>query len=534
VRRTATVGFFAVCLVLAAAGSATSSASTMARAKTHWKATEAGLPGDAATGANQNVSIYSVSCASAGSCSAVGTYLDGSGQQEGLLLTEKSGKWRRGVRATLPGNAGSGVYLSSVSCASAGNCAAVGWYSNGGLLLTEKAGKWLPGVEAALPADAESSDPAVVLHSVSCGSAGNCSAVGSYEAASGRKGVLLSEKAGTWRTGIEVALPEGNGDLNAVSCVSAGNCSAVGASGDEGLLLTEKAGKWRRGTVAALPDDAIAGRPVTLTSISCASAGNCSAVGTYNNPLTGRDQEINGGVLLTEKAGKWRTGVRSQDPRNSLLVLETDLNSVSCASAGECAAVGDYLDDQAVQPLLLTERAGKWRTGVEANLPGNAGLTDSALLSSVSCASAGSCAAVGSYQDVSGGERGLLVTETAGKWRTGVEATLPSRAHAPAVLTSLSCASALDCSAVGSYGGSGSQGLLLDRPAKPCVVPELKGETLRGAKRSIESHDCSLGKIDHARSGTIESGRVISQSPRAGKRLDHGAKVDVVVSEGTR
>jgi Tol biopolymer transport system component len=66
----------------------------------------------------------------------------------------------------------------------------------------------------------------------------------------------------------------------------------------------------------------------------------------------------------------------------------------------------------------------------------------------------------------------------------------------------------------------------------PCVVPKLKGKTLRGAKRSIKSHDCSVGEIKHARSRTIEKGHVISQSPKPGRRLNHGAKVNLKVSKG--
>jgi hypothetical protein len=94
--------------------------------------------------------------------------------------------------------------------------------------------------------------------------------------------------------------------------------------------------------------------------------------------------------------------------------------------------------------LLLTETAGKWRAGVEAHLPANAATQNqSAPLDSVSCASGRNCSAVGNYKDSSGTVRGLLLTETAGSWRTGVEAVLPanscssrfspfSRAHVPA------------------------------------------------------------------------------------------------------
>src|SRR5207248_2898805 len=186
------------------------------------------------------VSLYSVSCAAAGNCSAVGRYADSSNHQQGLLLTETAGTWATGVEADPPANAGSnpGVGLVSVSCASAGNCSAVGYYSDSlshqqGLLLTETAGTWATGVYATPPATA-GSIPAVSLYSVSCAAAGDCSAVGYYvDSSNHQEGLLLSEAAGAWATGVEADPPANAGSnpgvgLASVSCASAGNCSAVG------------------------------------------------------------------------------------------------------------------------------------------------------------------------------------------------------------------------------------------------------------------------------------------------------------------
>src|SRR5205814_5666419 len=132
----------------------------------------------------------SVSCVSAGNCTAVGSYTDSSGYRRGVVLTETARTWAMGVEASLPGNAASNpkVSLRSVSCATAGNCSAVGNYDDSsshtqGLLLTETAGTWT-GVEAILPAGT-ASNPTVPLASVSCASAGNCGAVGHYYGGTG-------------------------------------------------------------------------------------------------------------------------------------------------------------------------------------------------------------------------------------------------------------------------------------------------------------------------------------------------------------
>jgi len=74
---------------------------------------------------------------------------------------------------------------------------------------------------------------------------------------------------------------------------------------------------------------------------------------------------------------------------------------------------------------------------------------------------------------------------------------------------------------------------LLPTP-KPCVVPKIERKTLSYAKRSIRSHACTVGAVRRVTSRTVKKGRVISQKPRPGKRLRHGAKVNLVVSEGRR
>ena len=361
----------------------------------------------------------------------------------GVLLVCCAGAlaaWGTGVDATLPANAGPNqpVTLGSLSCASAGNCTAVGRYHDSsdnlqGLLLTETAGAWAAGVEATLPANA-GPNPVVSLHSVSCASAGNCTAVGNYEESSGNvQGLLLSETAGAWATGVEATLPANAGSptdagLASVSCASAGNCAAVGVYTDssgnrQGLLLSETAGAWARGVQATLPASAGSNPTVVLNSVSCASAGNCTAVGRYLDS-SGNTQ----GLLLSETAGAWATGVEASLPANAANGNSSQavtLNSVSCASAGNCAAVGVYNDNSpTTQGLLLSETAGAWARGIEATLPANAN-SEGVNLDSVSCASAGNCTAVGNYHDSSANSQGLLLSETAGLWATGVEASPP-------------------------------------------------------------------------------------------------------------
>ena len=102
-----------------------------ALASTSWATgVEAPLPANASTSTGDGGGLDSVSCASAGNCTAVGSYFYSAGHYTGQMLTETSGIWTAGVEASLPANAGtdSDGGLGSVSCASAGNCTAVGGY----------------------------------------------------------------------------------------------------------------------------------------------------------------------------------------------------------------------------------------------------------------------------------------------------------------------------------------------------------------------------------------------------------------------
>jgi hypothetical protein len=60
-----------------------------------------------------------------------------------------------------------------------------------------------------------------------------------------------------------------------------------------------------------------------------------------------------------------------------------------------------------------------------------------------------------------------------------------------------------------------------------CVVPKLKGKTLKQAKRSIRNADCKLGKVRGDKKSKVAE--VTKQGPKAGKVLVPGAKVGVTL-----
>src|SRR5580692_10799286 len=96
-----------------------------------------------------------------------------------------------------------------------------------------------------------------------------------------------------WHAAKVVSLPSGatglpDGFLPALSCPSAGNCSAGGAYSNaagtvEGLVLSEVKGVWKAPTRLIPPAQADADPSLTVNSLSCASAGNCAAVGSFED-----------------------------------------------------------------------------------------------------------------------------------------------------------------------------------------------------------------------------------------------------------
>jgi hypothetical protein len=85
---------------------------------------------------------------------------------------------------------------------------------------------------------------------------------------------------------------------------------------------------------------------------------------------------------------------------------------VSCASAGNCSAGGSYRDSSGQdQAFVVAESSGRW--GRAKELPGSAALNaGSAGIDVLSCASAGNCGAGGSYQDSSGHTQVFVAGET--------------------------------------------------------------------------------------------------------------------------
>jgi hypothetical protein len=133
-----------------------------------------------------------------------------------------------------------------------------------------------------------------------------------------------------------------------------------------------------------------------------------------------------------------------------------DVVSVSCASAGNCAAGGQYGDRHGQQGFAASERRGRWGKAIE--VPGSAALNADgrAAVNSVSCPSAGNCVAGGYYTEPGDYNQAFVVSERGGTWGTAIHLPFTGNGYYPngyGTINSVSCASVGNCAAAGYDNG---------------------------------------------------------------------------------
>ena len=190
---------------------------------------------------------------------------------------------------------------------------------------------------------------------------------------------------------------------------------AAAAAADAGSAA---AGGW--GLAIPVPGLAAlnAGGSAQITSVSCRSAGNCAAGGWYTRKLGYTEA-----FVVSERNGRWGRAVEVLGTATLNRGGNAQVTSVSCGSKTACAAGGFYTDrTRHTQGFVVSERSGRWYAA--AAVPGLAALnvTGNAQISSVSCPSAGNCAAGGFYAGVSVNistmtqAQGFVASERDGRW----------------------------------------------------------------------------------------------------------------------
>ena len=146
--------------------------------------------------------VSAVSCASAGNCSASGFYSTKRPRAHALVVTQAHGRW--GTARTLPGsvalNGGGNAEVLSASCASPGNCAVAGSYQGAArsrqVFVADQANGTWGAAEQAPGTAALNQGGLAAAFAVSCGAVANCSAGGFYTD-SVQEAFVISETPGT-------------------------------------------------------------------------------------------------------------------------------------------------------------------------------------------------------------------------------------------------------------------------------------------------------------------------------------------------
>ena len=330
--------------------------------------------------------LYGVSCVSASACTAVGIPNPPVETWDGTSWTPSSAS---------AGN----TRLEDVSCTTASACIAVGI---GGPTLNNPAAEIWNGsswANQSIPSPGGATNN--YLTSVSCGAADtSCMAVGS-NVPPGTSGAGLSEVlvGTTWSIKTMPAPVSGGTSwyiLTSVSCpagssagvgpAAPGFCMAVGYY-RSGLNAVAKsfAEKWNGTSWSLVTTANAAGSGSTeLSGVSCPSSTSCTAVGEYSstgtNPQTPYAEQWNG--------SSWTAHV----PPNQSGSAITLMSGVSCATAASCEAVGQtQTAASAPQPFAEDWNGSSWTIQPTPALP----TATAGTLASVSCPSAGACAAVG-------------------------------------------------------------------------------------------------------------------------------------------
>jgi hypothetical protein len=315
------------------------------------------------------------------------------------VVSEQNGKW--GTAIEVPGTAALNVdglaRVTSVSCVSAGNCAAGGQYRNSmGTILpfvvSERNGSWGTAITVPVPNPGGFGGDGYIA-ALSCTSVGNCTGAGVGNLLAVTYVFVITEKRGHWGQIQKIrGVPNGVTDVESLSCASAGNCAVGWTTATDGgwqaFLASEKNGSWSRAfRVPGLAPDTNSVEAVT--SVSCPSAGNC---------LAGGDGKY--AFLVSEKRGRWGKAVNVS--RNGRIL------AVSCRSAGNCTAAGTSHS----QAFAISERNG--RLGKPRELPGSGALNvgGTAQVNAISCTATGECTVAGIYRNSAHHDRGFVDSQT--------------------------------------------------------------------------------------------------------------------------
>lgn len=389
-------------------------------APSHW--TPRTLPQPPNSGGGHEA--FGVSCIEANRCVAVGGNWSLAVHTEVTLAEAWNGTEWTAMETPNPPELDEGwqhnwyALLSGVSCSSASDCLAVGYYRDPSESVKPLVERWNGSEWEILAVPIPGGAAGGLLNGVSCASATACTAVGSSQGSGGTTRPLVERWNGTSWAIQSAPNPGGTSGsrLLAVSCPSTSSCMTVGFNHEveEETTLAER---WNGTEWQVLSTLELGGVQPTnrLEAVSCNSPSACTAVGGH---LAKFGTEFHFGPL----AERWNGSAWSlQTVPEPAASEEASLSGVSCASANSCTAVGNYRriagSDRYAEILGERWNGTSWSVLEMLGLPQPPGWWHESWLFAASCPQAEACTAVGAGLSAPTGSlspyRGLAEQETA-------------------------------------------------------------------------------------------------------------------------
>ena len=401
----------------------------------HWNGTVWSIATSPNVSGVSSSSFGGITCPSATACFAVGasSRVTGIVGDTNPLIERWSGSSWSIVASPNP-VASHGSALGAVACPISTHCFAIGGSEISDLTLTEV---W-NGSTWSLAAPPTGSSQSQLL-GVSCLVATNCYTVGFNETAAGYRTLVEHLSGSTWSIETSANVTGASDDfLSGVACATATSCFAVGVS-DTGVTPAMLVEHWNGSawSVVTLPKPANSSQ-THLDAVACSSDKNCFAVGSYETSV-GSTSVIKS---LIERWNGTSWSVQTNPVKST--ATETDLAGISCATATSCFAVGTYFTTSAEGTFVSRWNGSTWSIVASPN-PAEADNTHP-LLDSVSCATASSCFAVGSSNPTAPTAKTLVERWNGTVWTI---VTSPNSTGGLTELLGVSCATSASCFAVG-------------------------------------------------------------------------------------
>jgi hypothetical protein len=357
---------------MALAAAAAIIASVPADAKNpHWTLQSVPTP----TGGGSS-GLYGVACPTSTVCTAVGATSAGAfaARWNGTAWTDET--------TPLPTRARTGE-LGGVACPTTTFCMAVGYY------ITRShhplAERWNGTSWSLLNVPTPSGASGSGLAGIVCTSTSACLAVG-FDYVDGTNAAIAATWNGSKWSVTTLPNPTGSNASVAlgVSCPSASDCFALGSYTDASTMNEYSLAEHWNGstwTIEPTPNPTDSAGQVEMMSVSCSAASACGAVGWYLSDTNGPQ-----GLAMRWNGSTWAAQTFVSP------TTATELFGIACKSTSVCTAVGYDTTSSGMQALAEGWSGGVWAA---QSTPVPAGSTGSQLYA-VRCLTTTLCTAAGS------------------------------------------------------------------------------------------------------------------------------------------